>query len=318
MGDVLRVSEAIERFGRGAVRNNIERKRWQRPCRGVVVTHNGPLSTREREAAALASASPRVALAGPTALAHDGFEGFVDDRCHVVLPAGARMPSMAGLVVHWSTMLDERDVHPGRRPRRTRPARSLLDLASWTRNPRFARAVIIAGIQQGLVTTRHLRETLTRRGPCRHRALIVESILDAAGGVQSLPERDFDVIWNAIGLPPPTRQQRVRGPNGRYFLDVTSALGFSVEIHGIPHLGIAHWDADLARANEIVIGGERLLAFSSYAVRHEASAVADQLLRMARSLGWTDGGTDHSAFRQLQLRERRKFRSARRNPSALR
>lgn len=318
MDTVLRTPAAIELFGRGSVRNSIERGRWQRPCRGVVVVHNGPLTADECDAVALASASPRSALAGPTALRRDGFEGFADDRCHVVLPSGARGPSMPGLVVHWSTMLDDRDVHPSRGPRRTRPARSLLDLASWNRSPRFARAVIIAGIQQGLVTTRHLREALTRRGPCRHRALIVQSILDAAGGIQSLPEHDFDEIWHAVGLPPPTRQRRVQGADGRFFLDVTSTLGFSVEVHGIPHLGVSHWDADLVRANEIVIGGERLLAFSSYAVRHEAPAVADQLLRMARSLEWPDASTDLSALRQFRRPERRKFRTSSRSLSAFR
>jgi len=311
MSTVMRTAEAVERFGRGAVRNNLGRGRWQRPCRGVIVLHNGPLEPMEQEAIALASGSPRSALAGRTALTHDGFQGFDDDRCHVVLPSGARGPSMPGLVVHWSTMLDERDVHPTRSPRRTRPARSLLDLASWSRNPRFARAVVIAGLQQGLVTTRLLREALSRRGPCRHRALIVQSILDAAGGIQSLPERDFTTIWDALSLPPPTRQRATYGPNGRYFLDVTSALGFSVEVHGIPHLGVAHWDADLVRANEIVIGGERLLAFSSYAIRHEPTAVADQLVRMARSLGWPGGATNLSAVRQLQPPKRRNFRSHR-------
>ena len=61
----------------------------------------------------------------------------------------------------------------------------------------------------------------------------------------------------------------------------------SAEIHGIPHHAVRQWDADLRRANEIVIGGERLLIFSSYAIRHEQVAVADQLFRMARACGWT-------------------------------
>ena len=110
-------------------------------------------------------------------------------------------------------------------------------------------------------------------------------MLDAAGGIQSLPERDFDEIRVLAGLPRPHRQQRVCGKDGRHFLDVYIAeLGLSIEIHGIPHLAVRRWDADLRRANEIVIAGERLLIFSSYAIRRERAAVIDQLQRMATAL----------------------------------
>ncbi len=82
----------------------------------------------------------------------------------------------------------------------------------------------------------------------------------------------------------------------------------SAEIHGIPHHAVRQWDADLRRANEIVIGGDRLLIFSSYAIRHEQVAVADQLFRMARACGWTGPEPDVHALRALQHPKRRKFR----------
>jgi very-short-patch-repair endonuclease len=119
--------------------------------------------------------------------------------------------------------------------------------------------------------------------------VIVESVLDAGGGIQSLPERDFDDIRRSAGLPPPTRQLRVKGPDGRFHLDVAwEDSGIAVEVHGVSHLEAEKWSADLARANEIVIGGRRLLAFSSFSIRHEQAAVADQLLRLFRSAGWTE------------------------------
>jgi hypothetical protein len=117
------------------------------------------------------------------------------------------------------------------------------------------------------------------------------------------------VLWRAAGLPRPTRQHRVRGKDGRYYLDATwESLGISAEIHGIPHQAVRQWDADLLRANEIVIGGERLLIFSSYAFRHEQVAVADQLFRMARACGWTGPEPDLHALWVLQHHKRRKFR----------
>ncbi len=304
----MRVAQANAEHGVGFVRHQVARGMWQRPCRGVIVTHNGPLTHDEAWAVALASAPPRSALAGPSALEVHGMVGFGADRIHVVIPAGGRSPSCEGLVVHESTELTDADVHPAHEPRRTRVARSVIDLASWCDNDRYARAAVIAVLQQGLVNTARMRDALTRRGPCRRRGLIVESILDAAGGIQSLPERDFDMLWRAAGLPRPTRQRRVRGKDGRYYLDASwESLGMSAEIHGIPHQAVRQWDADLRRANEIVIGGERLLIFSSYAIRHQQVAVADQLFRMAKACGWTGPEPDLHALRALQQLKRRKF-----------
>lgn len=62
----------------------------------------------------------------------------------------------------------------------------------------------------------------------------------------------------------------------------------AVEIHGAGHLEAEKWSVDLTRSNEIVIDGRRLLAFSSFSVRHEKGSVSDQLLRLFTSLGWTE------------------------------
>ncbi|MCR4513127.1 hypothetical protein [Aeromicrobium sp. 50.2.37] len=286
MESVMSVRHAVELFGSWPVRQRLRAGVWQRPCRGVVVTHNGVLTVHERDLVALASSPPRAALAGSSALRQDGFDAR-DPRPVVVLPAGARAPSWDRATAHWSHELTDVDVHPTHRPRRTRPARSILDTASWSSNERYARWIVISALQAGLVTTRHLREALTRRGRCRHRSVIVSSILDAAGGIQSVPERDFAAIWRATGLPVATRQEAVRGPTGRFYLDVWSErLGFGVEVHGIPHLAIEQWDEDLVRANEIVITGRHGLTFSSYSIRHHPHTVMDQLDRMARAHGW--------------------------------
>jgi len=204
MGNVIRISEAVSAVGRGAVRHAISSGRWQQPERGVIVTHNGPLSAEERELVILIVSAPGSVLAGPSALVHDGFKGFEQDKTFVTLPEGAQRPRACGLVPHWSTQLDDKDVHPRWFPRRTRPPRSIIDFASWCGNDRYARAIVIAAFQQGLVDARSMREALSRRGPCRRRALIIESILDAAGGIHSLPERDFDDLRRRSGLPAPS------------------------------------------------------------------------------------------------------------------
>lgn len=282
MDVVLTTAEAVAQFGRSKVRHAVARGMWQQPHRGTVLLHNGPITPLQQELILLTASPPGSCLGGLSALTHDGFGGFGSEQPTLVVPMGSRDPDFAGVETHWSEYLDNRDAYDRRGPRRTRPARSLVDAASWCGNDRYARAMVIAGIQQGLTNTHHLRDALSRRGNCRRRALIIESILDAAGGIQSLPERDFDEIRLAAGLPPPIRQRRVKGKSGHYYLDAQFPdIPLAIEIHGIPHLSVVRWNADLVRANEIVIAGERLLIFSSYTIRHERSTVIDQLQRAA-------------------------------------
>ncbi|WP_156464694.1 hypothetical protein [Aeromicrobium sp. Root495] len=284
---VLRAADAAAQSSRSSVRHAIASGRWQRPARGVVVTHNGPLDAAERRWVSLLRCPPRSVLAGATALELAGLRGFESDLTFVAIPEGADRPSADGLVTHWSTQLDYRDVHPAREPARTRPARSLIDFSSWCGNQRYARAAVIAAFQQRLVTATQMHEALDRRGLPKRKGIVRESVLDAEGGIQSLPEADFDSLVVVAGLPRPTRQRRVRGADGTYYLDASwDQYGVAVEIHGLPHHGIISWSDDLLRANEIVIDGPRLLIFTSYAVPHEPAVVLDQLVRALRAAGW--------------------------------
>ncbi len=287
MRTVFRTGEVVAAHGRGKVRHAIASGRWQSPHRGVVVTHSAPLTDHERELVALHLCAPGSALGGLSALRHDDFDGFKPDVPFIVLPEGADRPEKISFTTHWSTDLGTDDVHPLRVPRRTRPARSLIDAASWCEKERYARAIVIAGMQQGLVSARQMHQALDRRGSCRRRGLVRESVLDADGGIQSLPERDFDDIRVLARLPAPTRQRKLQGADGHYYLDVDwERLGLSVEVHGAPHREIGQWDADVQRSNEVVIAGRRLLVFTSYAIRHEPATVSAQLVRMFTTLGW--------------------------------
>jgi hypothetical protein len=142
-------------------------------------------------------------------------------------------------------------------------------------------------VEQGLVVAGQLWDALSRRGRCRNRRIIVESIIDADGGVQSLPEQEFAAMIRRLGLPEPRRQRIVRRRDGRYYLDAEwPELGIRVEIHGIPHSWVANWDDDLLRQNDIALDGG-LLVFSSYALRHREERVEAQLLALFRRRGWS-------------------------------
>ena len=278
--DVLTRRQAVAIFGEGYVRWAVTDGRWQAPSRDVVVLHNSRLDRSQTIWAQLLAAPPRSCLGGLTALELDGFSGFTDDRVHLVMPQGQRRRRLPRAVMHWSSHLDHSDVHPIRQPRRTRPARSLLDAAGWSGSDARARVLVLAGVQQRLVTPSQLRDALSRRGPCPRRAVLTETILDAEGGVQSLPEREFGLIVRTFRLPEPTRQRVCRRRDGRYYLDVDwKRYGVAAEIEGRHHFEVLNWDNDLDRHNEITAEGRRLLHFTSFTIRHRQDRVGDILTR---------------------------------------
>lgn len=237
-------------------------------------------STASRPAgtAVLLGLPPGAVLGGLSAARYDRLEGFPEDALTVVAPASSRRPHpWPDVRLHWSTELSALEVHPHRDPPRTRIARSLVDASSERVALSRARAIVLAGCQQGLVRPSDLRDALSRRGSCRHRGLTRESIGDAESGVDSLPERDFDRLCARAGLPAPSRQRIVVRPDARAYVDrAWEEFGIACEVHGIPHMAVARWDADLFRQNEIVIAGARLLISSSFAIRHTGDRVMDQ------------------------------------------
>lgn len=278
---VLTRQQALQLMSRHQLYALVGSGRWTNPATGVFVNHNGPLTERQREWVALLAAPPGSVLGGLTALRLDGFTAFTPEAPVVVAKMGASKIGYADICLHWSTFLDDRDVHPLRAPRRTRPARSVVDAASWEPQQKRAREIVLAAAQRGIIAPQQLREALTRRGACRHRGLIVESYLDAGGGIQSLPERDFDRLRRECGLPAPDRQSVLRRADGKYYLDVWwKRFNLACEVHGIPHMRVENWDDDLIRGNEVTIDGRRTLFFSSYAIRRHPATVKDQLRRM--------------------------------------
>ncbi len=282
------------RFGDGVLRAHLGAGRWQEPVSGVLVRHNGPLTDEQLMWVALLAGPPGTMLHGLSAAVVDGFTGFRPDALTIVIPGPSRnrrsvveLHSRWGVQVRWSTKLGEADVNPDAVPPRTRLARSIVDAASQRVPQQRSRVLVLAVAQQRLVRTAALWDALSRRGRCRNRALIAESIVDAAGGIESLPEREFDQIRLVRGLPEPTRQAVLQRRDGRFYLDIEfQPWGVRAEVHGIPHLAVRNWDRDLERQNEISIDGSGLLVFSSYAIRRQPQLVGDQLVRMLRSRGW--------------------------------
>lgn len=285
---VLEIEQLLRHGTRAEVRAQLRAGRWQQPRHGIVVLHNGPIAVEQQLWIAVLSGAPGAVLAGATAATLGGLSGFESERIHVLVPSHARTFRHDDVVVRRSRHLGPLEVLASARPPRTRLPRSLLDMASERAVPdRRARALLLAGVQQRLTTVAQLRDALTRRGPCRRRALMIETFDDAAGGIASVPEREFSQLIRRHHFPEPSRQVLRRRRNGVYYLDGWWA-GFQLgaEVQGVPHYTLAQWDADLDRHNDITADGSSVLHFSSYAVRHRSKRVGDVLERALRSRGW--------------------------------
>jgi hypothetical protein len=297
---VLCTSDALGFMTRKQLRWQVASGRWQNPVHGVVVAQSGPLTERQLLRAALLRAGPQTALAGLTAAQLEGLTGFGDrapllDRpIYLLAPYGYKRrtpPPSLTVVMHYSQALTDLDVHPGRQPRRTRIARSLIDAAAWMPSDRGAMAVLAAGVQQRLVRVHDLSQVVDRMGSLRRRKLIRETIGDIAGGSQALSELDFTrQVVRAFQLPEPSRQAARRDVWGRRrWTDVTwDSCKIVVEIDGAQHAEdpLQRWD-DMERDIDLGLDGYQTLRFPAWLVRADPGYIARKVLDALRRAGYS-------------------------------
>jgi very-short-patch-repair endonuclease len=289
---VVSVASATHYLGRPAVRWRLASGRWQRAGPGVLVTQSGPMTEEQRLWAPVLAAGRGAVLAGLTAARLDGLAGFEDHRTDVLIPASRRVRQpLPGIAVHRSVLLEPVDVHPTRRPPRTRVGRSLVDAAAWAATDRRARAILAAGVQQRLIRAADLGAVLERCPRVYRRALMRATLADVEGGAQALSELDFCDLVRRYGLPEPDRQFERVDEQGRRWLDaVWERARLVVEIDGRWHMDVRVWWADMRRDNGLTIDGYRVLRFPAFVVRDSPKTVAVQIAQALLQAGGASPG----------------------------
>lgn len=256
---------------------------------GVVVTHNGPLTTQQLAWVAVLRAGYGAVLAAAWAMREHGVVLEVPERPQIVVPAVRSWPRIAEADIRRSRLLGPEHVHPVQQPPVLRLARATLDATSLCRDPDGVRALLCAPVQQRRLRTSDLRASLALLGPLPGRSLVLRTLDDLELGAQSIHELRFTRGVRRRALPMPEHQQRCTRPGGKAYLDVWwERYQVHVEVDGLAHLQVSNWLADLVRGNELEIGrAATRLRFAGHQLLEQEDLVFDQVRRALTAGGWT-------------------------------
>ena len=244
---------------RSDVRAALRARRWQRVTDQVVAVHNGPLTPRSHDWAAVLQGGPRAQLDGASSLIASGLERFTVDRIRVSVPRGARVRRTRLYNVRQTRRWSAEDRAPGGIPR-TKVAVAAVRAALWLASNEQARLVLTMVVQQGLATPQQLGEEALRIRRDRRRDLIHVTIGDLLDGARALGELDIKRELRRRGLPAPQRQVLRKDRQGRYYLDLHwPDLGVVVEIDGIHHAWAENVVGDALRQNALALDGDIVL-----------------------------------------------------------
>ncbi|MGV9766724.1 hypothetical protein [Micromonospora tulbaghiae] len=134
---VLEATQARRFLSEKAIRHRLGSGRWRQVHRRVYVTHNGPVGPKEWRWVAVLAAGPAATLGGLTAAQAWGLRRYESRLVHLLLPARHQTRTLPpGVRIHRTTALPSEDVLDVGKPRRTMPARSLVDAAQRRRPTR--------------------------------------------------------------------------------------------------------------------------------------------------------------------------------------
>jgi len=279
----------------GRIRRALASERWQEPIPGVVVSHSGPLTQRQRWLVGLAHAGSRGCLSHRSALSVLGCRveelpaarrvagvrgSFTDPPegglVEVSVPHGRHLRSSGFVVVHQSRRPLEPVVRDGLAI--STAARAAVDVAITASRRSDVDHVISHVLQRGLTTVEQLVEE-TRALGRRATAWLRAAVADAARGMRSVGESELRRVVRAAGLPEPEWNAPVQTPYGTYFVDALwREQRIGVEADGAEfHLSARDWSDDLVRQNVIHVAGIVLMRYSLRRLRSFPARCGDEL-----------------------------------------
>lgn len=253
----------------------------------ISLDHAGPPTDEQLAWAAVLHGGPGAALTGDFALLLHGMRWPQPPRTiHVATPEGRVVRTVSTgqgvrVVPVQVRQLGEHR-HPIKLPPMLRLPIAALHAAARARDDRAAEWRVAAVVQQRLSTAGKLSQILKQLPRLPRRRLLAAVLTDIADGAHAGSELAFLRLLRRYDLPLPDRLQRLVRTTGRHYLDAWwQARRIGVEIDGAHHVEVGQWDADMLRANAILLAEQHdrvlLLRFTTGNLRHDAPDVAEQL-----------------------------------------
>lgn len=244
------------------IQRRLESGRWASAHPGVYVVAGAPASWLQALMAATLSSGADAVISHGAAATLFGLRGFKERRIEVTCPSRI---GQRPFLVHRVQSLAAADVTKVRGIPATTAARTLIDLAAREPAERLAVALDDA-LLRGLVSVPRLQWCIQAlAGPGRRGIALFRDLVAARAGVGPVPESALETrMLSALErhhLPPPVLQREVRVGRRRYRLDFAyvdqrvaiETVGFGV------HGGRSSWEKDLARHNDLVRAGWRIV-----------------------------------------------------------
>ncbi|MGO3326387.1 type IV toxin-antitoxin system AbiEi family antitoxin domain-containing protein [Gordonia sp. (in: high G+C Gram-positive bacteria)] len=273
------------------VRRQLRSGAWLSVQPGVYITHNGPLSWRQRAWCAVLDAAPAALSHASSVRATMRLqeEGRRAEPIHIAVADGRHVTSRDGVVVHHRATF-EADVQANLSPPRIRLEEAVLDVAAGARNDIEVVAVLSEAVGGRRTTAARLLDAAQRRTRLRRRALIAAILADIRDGTCSALEYAYlTKVERPHGLPKPVRQSEIR-VGRRGFRDMEHPdFGLVVELDGRAfHDSVADRDRDMERDLDAAVESDldtRRLGWGQASVR--PCVTAAKLARIFARRGWT-------------------------------
>jgi hypothetical protein len=186
---------------------------WQRILPGVVLTHRGTPTTRERGHAALKYCGDGAVLTGLSSLSRRGYRTPSSTREHVLVEHRRQRSSRDWLTVERTTRMPPTTIHRGLPCAFV--ARALVDACRRMERLDDVRELVAEVIQQNGCSVRELADEV-RRGARRGSGLTREVLREMAAGIRSVAEARARVVLARHGVTAPTWNAVVETPDGAF------------------------------------------------------------------------------------------------------
>jgi len=249
---------------RSMIHGRLTSGRWERLHPGVYRLAGVPGSWRQSLMAACLSAGGEAVVSHRAAAALWLLPGFVEGVIELTLLHQRARHN--GFIVHRVSSLPRADVVVIDEIPVTSPARTLIDLASVTREHVLEEALDDV-LRRKLVKLARLRRRIDELGGRGRRGIpLIRSLVEARARGGAVPDRVFETRLLRLirdgGLPKPVLQYEVR--TGERLIAVIDFAfpdaSVAVEAEGYRwHSGRARWERDLARRNVLAAQGWRVV-----------------------------------------------------------